>query len=81
MMAKVHGRDDLKETDVSLADHQELIGEVISTEKWASHQVIWLLEVTHGQWLYCNIQVHDKACGSLWTWEKEQLQAKIEDQM
>ena len=63
------------------AEHQELTGAGISTEKWASQLVIWLLEVTHGQWVYRNIQVYDEACGSLQTREKEQLQADIDEQM
>ena len=37
--------------------------------------------MTHGQWVYRNIQVHDEACGSLQTREKEQLQADIEGQL
>ena len=63
------------------AEHYEHTGEGISPEKWASQLVIRLLEVTHGQWVYRNIQVHDKACGSLRTREKEQLQADIEEQL
>ena len=53
----------------------------MAVKKWASQLVIHLLEVTHGQWVYRNIQVHDEACGSLRTREKEQLQADIEEQM
>jgi hypothetical protein len=63
------------------AQHQERTGEGISAEKWSSQLVIRLLEVTHGQWVYRNIKVHDEACGTLRTREKEQLQADIEDQM
>ena len=39
-----------------------------------------LLEVTHGQWLYRNIQVHDKISGTLVTLRKEELQLEIERQ-
>ena len=63
------------------AEQQEHTGEGLSTEKWASQLVIRLLEVTHGQWVYRNIQVHDEACGVLRTREKEQLQIDIEEQM
>ncbi len=48
---------------------------------WAKQLVIWLLEVTHGQWIYRNIQVHDETQGILWTWEKELLQREIEVEM
>jgi hypothetical protein len=32
---------------------------------YADHasQLLWLLEVSHGQWIYQDIQVHDEACG------------------
>ena len=63
------------------AEHRELKGEGLSTEKWASQLVIRLLEVTHGQWVYRNIQVHDEVCGVIRTQEKEQIQADIEEQM
>ena len=40
-----------------------------------------LLEVTHGQWLYRNVQVHDTTTGILATQRKEKLQKEIEDQL
>ncbi len=40
--------------------------------------VIWPLEVTHGQWIYRNIQVHDETQGTLRTREKDLLQWEIE---
>ena len=30
-----------------------------STGRWAQDLVTKLMEATHGQWLYCNVQVHD----------------------
>jgi hypothetical protein len=63
------------------ADHRTLVGEGLSTEAWASQLTVRLLEVMHGQWIYRNIQVHDEACGTIRTLEKEQLQADIEGQM
>ena len=63
------------------AEHRELVGEGLSTMKWASQLVVRLLEVTHGQWVYRNIQVHDESCGMIRTQEKEQIQADIEEQM
>ena len=32
---------------------------VLSLNAWAKELVIKLLEITHGQWLYRNVQVHD----------------------
>ena len=37
-----------------------------------------LLEVTHGQWLYRNVQIHDRITGTLATQQKEELQMEIE---
>ncbi len=39
-----------------------------------------LLEVSHGQWLYRNLKVHDTIAGVLATDRKEVLQADIEEQ-
>ena len=36
--------------------------------------------MTHGQWLYRNIQFHDKISGTLVTLRKEELQLEIERQ-
>ncbi len=38
-----------------------------------------LLKVTQGQWLYRNIQVHDKVSGTLATLRKEEIQMEIEE--
>ncbi len=48
---------------------------------WAKQLVIRLLEVTHGQWIYRNIQVHDETQGTLQTREKELLQREMEVEM
>jgi hypothetical protein len=40
-----------------------------------------LLEATHGQWLYQNIQIHDKAAGTMVTLRKEEIQQEIKKQM
>ena len=39
--------------------HRDWSGEGPRPMDWASKLVVWLLEVTHGQWIYHNIQVHD----------------------
>ncbi len=36
--------------------------------------------MTHGQWLYRNIQVHDKVSGTLAMLRKEEIQKEIEEQ-
>ena len=49
-------------------------------DKWASGLVIRLLEVTHGQWLYRNVMVHDATTGHLAMAKKEEIAAKIVEQ-
>lgn len=53
----------------------------LTPEAWARSLVVRLLEVTHGQWIYRNIQVHDSMTGTLATQRKEQIQKLIEDQI
>jgi hypothetical protein len=53
-------------------------GSRTSAEKWTRELITKLLEVTHGQWLYCNIQVHNKVSGMLATLRKEEIQMEIE---
>ena len=43
--------------------------------------MIKLMEITHGQWLYRNVQVHDTISGILATRRKEELQKLIQDQI
>jgi hypothetical protein len=44
-----------------------------SAKKWTGELITKLLEVRHGQWLYRNIQVHDKVLGTLATLRKEEI--------
>ena len=62
-------------------DHYNLFGGKVTPSKWAQGLVTRLLEVTHGQWLYRNVQVHDTTTGILATQRKEKLQKAIEDQL
>ena len=48
--------------------------------RWTEGLIIKLLEATHGQWLYRNIQVHDKIAGLAATAHKEEIQQQIEAQ-
>ena len=48
---------------------------------WAGQLVVQLLEITHAQWVYRNIQVHDETSGTLRTAQKEQLLQEIEEEM
>ena len=47
-------------------------------DKWATGLVVRLLEVTHGQWLYRNVVVHDAKSGQVATARKEEIVAQIE---
>ena len=50
-------------------------------EAWAKGLVVKLLEITHGQWLYRNVHVHDRVTGSRATARKEKLREEILDQI
>ena len=80
-MAAVYGGDDLQRNRAdSERTHAGLQASRLSAMKWGVGLVAKLLEVTHGQWLYRNIQVHDKISGTLVTLRKEMLQLEIEQQ-
>jgi hypothetical protein len=51
----------------------------VNAEKWTVELITKLLKVTHGQWLYRNVQVHDKVAGTLVTLRKEEIQMQIEE--
>ena len=52
----------------------------LSLRAWTWGLITKLLEVTHGQWIYRNLLVHDRTTGILATQKKEELQAAIEAQ-
>jgi hypothetical protein len=60
------------------ADSHALTGEGLHALSWARQLVVRLLEVTHGQWIYRNVLVHDEQQGTLRTQEKKELQRQIE---
>ena len=52
----------------------------LSIERWTTGLITKLLEVTHGQWLYINIHVHDSISVTSETPHKEEIQIEIEKQ-
>jgi hypothetical protein len=48
---------------------------------WARGLIQKLLEATHGQWIYQNIQIHGSVAGTQATLRKEAIQREIEEQM
>jgi hypothetical protein len=65
---------DIQSTYASVA------GPRLSMTQWMTGVIVKLLKITHGQWLYRCIQVHESATGTLWTARKEELQHEIEAQ-
>ena len=63
------------------SEYYEAQGGRLTPKVWARTLVVKLLEVTHGQWIYRNILVHDAMTGTLATRCKEKLQTEIEDQI
>ena len=59
----------------------DINGSALSSEEWTKGLAIKLMEATHGQWLYKNIQTHDSITGTNATSRKEELQRLIEEQI
>ena len=53
----------------------------LSLNGWVKGLVVKLLETTHGQWLYRNVQVHDTVSGWKAVERKEELQRELERQI
>jgi hypothetical protein len=60
--------------------YQRLCRTNCTLKSQATDLVIKLMETTHGQWLYCNVVVHDSVLGTLVTKRKEEIQQEIEKQ-
>ncbi len=58
-----------------------LRGTLWKLEKSATRLVTRHLEVTHGQWLYRNVLVHDRTNGLLVMTRKEDIAARNEEQL
>ncbi len=59
--------------------HQERT--LTNPEKWAQGLILKLIEATHGQWIYRNIQIHNEVSGTQNNVQKELIQHEIETQM
>ena len=70
-----------KEISMLQKTYVTMSGSDLSMDEWSRGLVIKLLETTHGQWLYRNVQVHDTIMGVDATRRKEELQTLIEDQL
>ena len=55
-----------------------LEGTRTSPKRWAQGLILKLLEATHGQWLYRNVQIHNAVLGMQATIRKEAIQKEIE---
>ena len=51
----------------------------LTLNKWTQGLVVQLLEVTHGQWLYRNVIVHDATTGVTATAMNEEILQYIKD--
>jgi hypothetical protein len=55
-------------------------GSNVSPVPWTMGVVTKLVEATHGQWLYCCVQIHDRCKGTQAALQKAEWQKEIEDQ-
>ncbi len=67
-----------KEIRAIQCTHSSVTGLRCNTERWGRDLVTRLLEVTYGQCLYRNVQVHDRTMGTLANQWKEEIQMEIE---
>lgn len=50
----------------------------LTVDSWLSGVVIHVLEITHGQWIYQNLVVHNRVAGTLITKNKKDLMVMAE---
>jgi hypothetical protein len=62
-------------------DYHHCHGTLMSPKRWTCGLIQKLLETTHGQWIYRNIQIHDSVSRAQMTLRKETIQREIEEQM
>ena len=62
------------------AEFAAVQGMGMSMKSWSGGLITRLLEVSHGQWIYRNLLVHDRITGVLATKKKEELQREIQRQ-
>jgi len=69
-------------TEITFIQRQHIAvnGPHMSLDKWCTGLIAWLLEITHGQWLYRNYIVRDPVSGIIATARKEELLVEIERQ-
>jgi hypothetical protein len=79
-MEKVHGRDGMQRPEGNTIDLLCCQWVKLSPEQLTTGVITKLLEATHGQWLYCCIQIHDRCKGTQATLRKEEVQKEIEAQ-
>lgn len=60
---------------------QEVGSKKLTNQKWCMGLVTRLLEVTHGQWLYRNVHVHDALTRDIATQKKEDIRCESLDQI
>ena len=67
-----------KEVLETQAEFTEVGAGPMTTVNWAKGLTIKLLKITHCQWLYRNVVVHDAVGGLKAAQRKQELQAEIE---
>ena len=69
-------------SDLSKIQHEYYLADWLKMTGigWVEGLIEKLLEVTHRQWLYRNIQVHDKVSGLKAVTHKEEIQLQIKTQ-
>ena len=58
--------------------HLAMSSSYLNETNWAKQFISKLLNVTHSQWIFCNISVHDKINGYLHKKKSEEIMLELE---
>jgi hypothetical protein len=77
----IHGMYDMQEYEKIQYNYHYQEGTRMNPDWWAQGLILKIIEATHGQWIYRNIQIHDAVTGTQVTLWKEAIQHEIKEKM
>ncbi len=58
--------------------HLAMSSSLLNSKDWTKQFISKLLQITHSQWIYCNVLLHDRRQGYLHTKSAEKIMREIE---
>jgi hypothetical protein len=58
--------------------HLVMSSSLLNDKDWTKHFISKLFQITHSQWIYCNVLLHDRCQGYLHTKSAEEIMREIE---